>query len=169
MEICHIWTTTENPNFVQFSSTTTNTNQAKIIYLVNKGQKLTKENQSLPVKSGSLVLPMESWLQTQFSCFLLLNPFKDEKLPKNPTDPLMRSRTPKLCWDFKVFENILHIMAWMEKHSNKKIGRIFLKKPFIQGFNNILCSRKAPSLYMFKKQGKRREQHSLFIWTNLAK
>lgn len=130
MENCHIWTTTESANFVQFSSTTTNTNQAKIIYLVNKGHKWTKEKESLPVKSRSLVLPLESWLQFQFGCFLLLNPFKDEKLSKNPTDPLMRGRTPKICWDFKVFENILHIVAWMEIHSNKKIGRIFLKKAF---------------------------------------
>lgn len=68
-----------------------------MISLGNKGHKLIKEKQSLAVKSGLLVLALESWLQTEFSCFFLLNPFKDEKISKNPIDPLMRGRTLKLC------------------------------------------------------------------------
>lgn len=104
--------------------------KATIIFWGNKGHKLIKEKQSLTVKSGLLALALESCLQTDFSCFFLLIPFKYEEISKNPIDPLMRGRTLKLSWDFKVFENILHIVARMEKHSDENIGRIFLKTHF---------------------------------------
>jgi len=71
--------------------------KAKIISLGNKGHKFIKVKQILTVKSGLLVLALESCLQTEFSYFFLLNSFKDEKVSKNPIHPFMRGRTLKLC------------------------------------------------------------------------
>lgn len=69
-------------------------------------------------------------------------------------DALTRNRTLKLGWGFKVAENILNIMARMEKHKDEKAGRILLKT-FIRGFIIILQRRKVPSCCILKNDGER--------------